>query len=233
MRISLHNGSTLHRLAGAAGVSERAHSSAGDFELTPESAVQILQRVRAELAIPVDRGNVLQNISFTTTRLFATPAEAQLWCLDYDGAMPRSGTLIFEALAPDGSATFRKLTNAVVSPPRRRCNGATVLLDYAAQGGAIAATARNAVVTGVATAGINATLIPAGYTAGMQQWSTNGTAVSGAANTRLYYNGTSWRLERSGVYLATKTTTEGTPYGLTSWTITTGSGQPSIAPAFT
>ena len=116
---------TVFPLAGQAGVSERTHSSAADFQLTPESAVEIQRLVRAAEARPVDRGNVLQNLSFTTSRLFATPAEAWLWAMDYDWIYARTGELELDTLAG-----IRRLQNAVVSPPRRRVVGCTVLMDY-------------------------------------------------------------------------------------------------------
>jgi hypothetical protein len=127
----------LYPLAGQEGVSERTHSSAGGFELTPESAVQVAAFVRGSHAKPLDRGNVLNVLNFGTSRLFSTPAEAQLWCLDYKTAFPAAGTLFLDAVAADGTFTRRCMANAVADPPRRRCNGATVLLDYLVRGGAI------------------------------------------------------------------------------------------------
>lgn len=138
MRISLYSGSTIYPLAGASGVSERTHSSAAGFELTPESEVQIAAFVRGVYAKPIDRGNLLNVMSFTTSRLFATPAEAQLWCLDYHSGFPSSGVLYLDAISPGGYITRRTMANAVVDPPRRRCNGATALVDYTVRGGVIA-----------------------------------------------------------------------------------------------
>jgi hypothetical protein len=137
MRIGLKVGSTYHWLAGEPAVSVRAHSWADRFALTPESAQQVAQFVRGTHAKPIDRGNLLQNVSFSTTRQFASPAEAMLWCLDYDGAFPRSGELIFEAIAPNGTVTRRSMANAVVSPPARRINGASAFVDYQVRGGAV------------------------------------------------------------------------------------------------
>lgn len=156
MRISLYSGSTLYPLAGASGVSERDHSSAADFSLTPESAVQVAEFVRAAYAKPIDRGNLLNVVSFTTTRLFSTPAEAQLWCLDYYANFPSSGTLYFDAVSPGGTVSRRTMADTVVDPPRRRVIGATALCDYTVRGGAIAAVSMipaNVAVSGLSSPG--------------------------------------------------------------------------------
>jgi hypothetical protein len=137
MRITLKVGATLFPLAGAAGVSERTHSSAAEFTLTPESAVQIDEFVRGEYARVTDRGNLLNVVSFTTTRQFSSPAAAQIWCLDYDETFPRSGTVVFDAILPSGAILRRHMGGAVVSPPRRRCNGATALVDFLIKGGEV------------------------------------------------------------------------------------------------
>jgi hypothetical protein len=138
MRISLYSGSTLYPLAGQSGVSERTHSSAGDFLLTPESEVQVAAFVRGAHAKPLDRGTVLNVLSFSTTRKFASPADAHLWSLDYKTAFPSTGVLYLDAVLASGHTVRRTMANAVVDPPRRRCMGATVMLDYTVRGGVIA-----------------------------------------------------------------------------------------------
>ena len=137
MRISLLADATLYPLAGQSGVSERVHSSAGDFQMTPASAQQIAEYVRGDNAMPIDRGNLLHTISFTTSRLFATVEEAWLFCLDYDRLTPRSGTLLLDAVGPAGDVDRRHLTNAVVKPPQRRNVGCSVLLSYSVDGSEI------------------------------------------------------------------------------------------------
>lgn len=137
MRISLKSGATLYPLAGEAAVSERVHSSASGFEIVGEPVIQEVRKVRADYAQPIDRGNLLQRVTFSTSRLFATPAEAELWCLDYDSATPRSGDLYLDSIAPDGAVTRRVLAGAVIQPPRRRTIGCTALMDYEAIGGAL------------------------------------------------------------------------------------------------
>jgi hypothetical protein len=155
MRISLHSGSTLYPLAGEGGVSERTHSSVADFQLTPESEVQVAAFVRGAYAKPIDRGNLLNVVSFTTTRQFATPAAAELWCLDYHGSFPSSGTLYFDAVAPNGTVSRRTMENAVVDPPRRRCIGATALVDYTVRGGSIAVGSAESYPTTITVSGVS------------------------------------------------------------------------------
>lgn len=145
MRIGLLVGSTLHPLAGAAGVSERVHSSAGDFILAPVADKQIVRKVRAGNATALDRGNLLHSVSFSTTRIFDSAAEAWLWALDYDATFPREGILQMDAVTAGGAILRRRLSNAVVSPPRRRVIGRSVLLDYQVDGSAIT---ESAVTTG-------------------------------------------------------------------------------------
>lgn len=137
MRIGLYNGSTLYPLAGASGVSERTHSSAADVAINPSAALQVVSRVRATHALHLDRGNLATSISFTTSRKFATVEAAELWALDYDADFPRTGKLVMETVLPDGNTRVRVMADAVVSPPQRRLNGATIQIAYAVQGGAI------------------------------------------------------------------------------------------------
>ena len=140
MRISLLAGSTVYPLAGQAGVDEHIHSSADGIEIEPECEVQEIRRVRAAHAVFIDRGNRIFRVKFATTRLFATPAEAEMYCLDYDADMPRAGTLIMEETGgPEGTETTLHLTDALLDPPSRRCAGRTALLDYTGTGSEIVA----------------------------------------------------------------------------------------------
>lgn len=137
MRISLLVGATNYPLAGESGVSERVHSSAGDFQLTAQSQTQLLARVRAATAATVDRGNLSTTVAFTTTRTFSTPTDAFLYCLDLDAAVPREGVLVFVTQAVGGPVQTRHLLGAVVNPPSRRCDGCTLHLDYTVTGAGI------------------------------------------------------------------------------------------------
>jgi hypothetical protein len=183
MRIALLAGSTYHWLAGHPEKSVREHSWASNYEDAPQAEAQLVTLVRATHAKEIDRGNLLRRIAFSTTRLFATPAEAELWCHDYEAAFPRSGTLLLDSISPLGVITRRQLANARVAPPRRRVTGASVLLDYSASGGEITAwtgTAPGSItVTGALTSNGStpvafSTLLPAAPFGGRQSYTNNG-----------------------------------------------------------
>lgn len=132
MRISLVTTTATHYLAGNPGLSEREHSSAGDFEISGQVLAQIMQRIRAATAPVEDRKNLTHQVSFSTSRLFATAAEAFLYSLNPAGKTDRAGTLVFTI-----GASSMSMANAVVEPPSCRVIGCTVLLTYRASGGAI------------------------------------------------------------------------------------------------
>lgn len=151
MRISLKVGATVYPLAGTSGVSERVHTSAGDFRISAQSQQELILRVRAATAKMVDRGNLATTITFSTSRVFATAAEAFLYTLDHDGALPRAGTLFMETAKPSGAAYSRYLVDVVISPPSRRVVGCSALLEYTATGGGIIAGPSADVATGTIT----------------------------------------------------------------------------------
>ena len=68
-----------------------------------------------------------------------------------------------------------------------------------------------------------------GLILGLPAWSTDGTQTAGASNTIAEYTGTAWKVSRGSSYSATKTSAAATPDGLTSWTVGTGVGGPTIA----
>lgn len=85
-------------------------------------------------------------------------------------------------------------------------------------------------ISGVSTSGINGNVIYCGLIAGKPAWSTDGTQTAGASNTIVeYVSGTSWKVSRGSSYSATKVSAAATPDGLTSWTVGTGTGSPTIA----
>lgn len=149
MRISLLANGTSYPLAGQSGVSERVHSSAGDLRIAPVAVVDSYQILGGPYNERQDMGNVAFRISFSTTRLFSSPAEAQLWSTDYEAYFPRSGTLVLDAIAVGGTATTRHLLNAVVDPPQRSVVGASVLLQYSAEGGEIVPAAALTLFPGI------------------------------------------------------------------------------------
>lgn len=149
MRISLLANGTSYALAGASGVSERVHSSAGDLRIAPVAQMDSYQILGGSYNERADLGNVAFRVSFSATRVFASPAEAQLWCTDYEAYFPRAGTLVLEAIAVGGTATTRHLLNAVIDPPQRSVVGASVLLQYSAEGGEIVPAAAVTLFPGI------------------------------------------------------------------------------------
>jgi hypothetical protein len=224
MRIALKVGETYHWLAGEPEVSPRTHSWAADFQLSPQSVVQIAQFVRGAHAKPIDRGNLLQEVRFTTTRQFANPAEALLWCLDYDGAFPRSGELIFEAIAPNGGVTRRKMLTTVVDPPSRRIIGATALVDYTVKGGAVEPmTSPDMAVSGTLTSNgsttvVFANLIYAGLINSKAAYTDNGLLTGYTQSVQWFYSmfGSYWYLA-GPTYGWVSTEDVATPDLVTTW----------------
>ena len=237
MRISLYSGSTLYPLAGEAGVSERVHSSAGDFQLTPQSAVEVAEYVRGTHARPFDRGNLLHVMAFSTSRAFASVAEAQLWALDYEAAFPRSGVLYFDSV--NGSYTHRRqMANAVVDPPRRRVMGASVMLDYTVRGGAISAIDAypDIEVTGTLTSDGSTpvtfpTLVFAGFYGGKPVYTDNG--LTTGMTHALSWETAVWVLAQvSPVAAWTSASAVATPDLATGWTpVGSATGTPVVAEA--
>lgn len=86
------------------------------------------------------------------------------------------------------------------------------------------------VISGVSTSGINGNVVYCGLMAGKPAWSTDGTQTAGASNTIVeYISGTTWKVSRGATYSATKVSAAAAPDGLTTWTVGTGSGSPTIA----
>lgn len=217
MRIALLVGETLYPLAGADGVSERVHSSAADFELTPESVRDLLQLFRGEYAEPIDRGNLLQVIGFTTSRLFTTGAEAWIYTLDYDRLMPRSGTLVMDVISPTGIISRRHMVNAVVSPPVRKALGATAFLSYTVHGGEIQAVEMltgNMVVASVDFPALDGVWENIGVSGGDRD------AYSTGIGDFIQYGaaGPKWQLYRDGVAFLEAAEDVATPDLVTTWT---------------
>lgn len=137
MRISLKVGAATYPLAGASGVSERVHSSASGLRIAPTLQTAGYQILGAGYAERQDLGNVAWNISFSTTRAFSSPAEAEIYATDYEARLPRAGTLLMESIAPNGTVSGREMLNAIVNPPERNVVGATLFLNYSVEGGEI------------------------------------------------------------------------------------------------
>jgi hypothetical protein len=113
----------------AGGTSEREHSSAYDIVITGEIQTSVRDGVRRAISGVRDRGNLKTIISFSTTRKFASVAEAETFCLGYDATANREGTLTTD--------TGFSMINTVVLPPERRINGVSVTLRYTCIGGGL------------------------------------------------------------------------------------------------
>jgi hypothetical protein len=85
------------------------------------------------------------------------------------------------------------------------------------------------VVSGVTTVGVNGTYFFAGTWSGRNAWSLNGTLVASATNPIMYYEAGAYKLVMGSLYAASITSAASNPSGLTSWTLTVGTGSPTIA----
>lgn len=119
---------------------EREFSSASGFRVSGQISVQNDAFIRAAEAGVLDRGNLQTTVEFGTVRKFATAHTAELWMLDYDATMPRTGTLIIETIQANGGVSRRYMRGAVVMPPKREANGVSISLNYTVVGGAIKST---------------------------------------------------------------------------------------------
>jgi hypothetical protein len=129
MRAALiHSTGTLW-LAGNPATAERLHSSAANLRIEGRTALQQDARVRAAATLHIDRGNLATTVSFDTSRIFSTPAEAEVWSGMYDTANPRTGTLVLASISPVNESLLF-FHGAVVQPPRRQVIGCSVLLGY-------------------------------------------------------------------------------------------------------
>ena len=87
-------------------------------------------------------------------------------------------------------------------------------------------------ISGAVTGGVNGAVIYCGLINGKPAWSTDGTQTVSAANVIVsYVSGTTWRvqLNAGAAYIANKVSAAATPDGLTTWTVTPGSGSPVLA----
>jgi hypothetical protein len=89
---------------------------------------------------------------------------------------------------------------------------------------------RKLTIGGASTTGVAGDVVYAGLINGNHAWSTDGSQTAGL-NTIVEYTGTQWKVSYSSTYSALKTSAATDPVGLTSWTVGTGTGSPTIAAA--
>ncbi len=133
MRIALVTDSLVVWLAGNPALAERMHSSAGGLSFSGHIEMQHNAFVRGAAAQIVDRGNLMSSVSFTTSRVFSSPAAAETWSALYDTTQPRTGCLVLDTT--DGN--YVNLSPCVVQPPTRQVIGQSVQLHYTVTGGAL------------------------------------------------------------------------------------------------
>lgn len=88
------------------------------------------------------------------------------------------------------------------------------------------------VISGVSTSSVNGPVVYCGLINGKPAWSSDGTQTVSASNVIVsYQSGTSWRvqLNAGAAYIALKVSAAAAPDGLTTWTVSPGTGSPVIA----
>ena len=137
MRIGLQNGDTIQWLAGEPGVSERVHSSVRDFALGGDRQLEVVPFVKGSFTRQFDRGNQANEITFGTTRTFASADLTFLFELDYLDNIQLTGTIVFQIDIPGGGTETRYMANAVMQRPEMDPIGDSLMLDFSISGGQI------------------------------------------------------------------------------------------------
>lgn len=141
MRIGLENGGVIEWLAGEPGVAESVHSSVRDFTLTGDRQLEVVPYVKGNITRQFDRGNQSNEVTFGTTRTFATPDLTFLFELDYLDDIQLTGTLVFDIEIPGGGTHRRKMANAIMQRPEMDPVGVSLSLDFSVSGGQITSAA--------------------------------------------------------------------------------------------
>ncbi|MEI7912281.1 MAG: hypothetical protein WCK77_21830 [Verrucomicrobiota bacterium] len=137
MTLALINGTEIFYLAGHPDHSERVFSSAQDVRISGKVSVEARRRIRALAVEHVDRGQLATQVSFSTSRGFASNAAAEAYAALLEDAAELSGILVIRADGGDSADTYVYMCRAVVSPPAREVSGCSVRLHYSVVGGAI------------------------------------------------------------------------------------------------
>ena len=139
MRIALQTNTSTYWLAGEDGVAESVHSSARDFTLTGERQLGVEQLVKTAFTKQFDRESQTNEVTFGTSRTFATSEACFLFELDYSENIPLEGSIIFEIPLPGGGVTRRYMANAVMQRPEMDPIGVSLTLEFSISGGIISA----------------------------------------------------------------------------------------------
>lgn len=119
-------------LAGDPEANELEHTQAASVTFGSMRMSDEVTGVQWQTARQHDRANDAETISFTTTRLFATAAEAEAWAMAYLIAPPHdfTGDVFFRVGDEE-----RVMIDAVIEPPEIDCSlGATLHLSYRIKG---------------------------------------------------------------------------------------------------
>jgi hypothetical protein len=120
-------------LAGNPNVGERVHSSAL-MQYAPQRLQQAVAGLRWTEMQFFDRGNASWEITFETTRRFATFTEVDDFIQTYPSKHPFQGTVSFRKDLPSGEWEERNLQLAVIEPPVMIPQGVSLHLRYTLRG---------------------------------------------------------------------------------------------------
>lgn len=137
MRVAILNGAIPLWLAGDPDKSERVHSSVRDFRRNAEQLFDIVPLLRAANTKQFDRKNQTNTLTFSTTRLFDTVDDADIFQLDYEDNYPLTGIIMLESPVAGGGVLRRYMANSVMQIPEMEPTGLTLKLNYQIIGGAI------------------------------------------------------------------------------------------------
>ena len=137
MRIALESGGVTYWLAGETGVAESVHSSVRDYALSGERQQESPTLVKTPFTRQFDRQSQTNEVSFGTTRTFATADLCFLYTLDYLDNVPLTGTLLFVSDIPGGGTSTRVMANAVMQRPEMDPIGVSLTMEFVVSGGQI------------------------------------------------------------------------------------------------
>ena len=111
-----------------------------NLRLSGSRAIQDAQFFRATNCVFYDRGNRRTEVTFDTTRLFASPVDAESFLLMHETQFPGRGLVTFIAGQKTGQTASRYLANAVVESVQSSLSGCTTRHRYRIVGGIMSAS---------------------------------------------------------------------------------------------